>query len=77
MVSYFAARKEVCQLWREDLPSDFNTVLNAMRLGMRAVSDSEVIGYYRAVVSERQEFKEKGKNGIKRASMSSFHPLSF
>ncbi len=57
--SYFAARKEVCQLWREDLPSDFNTVLNAMRLGMRAVSDSEVIGYYRAVVSERQEFKRK------------------
>lgn len=57
--SYFAARKKVCLTWREDLQSDFNTVLNSIRYGMRGISDPEAIGYYKAVKSEKEEFRRK------------------
>src|SRR5690606_27354791 len=57
--SFFAARRTVCMLWAEDLPSDFNTVLNCVRLGYRAVSDEAVIGYYRDIKSGQSEFQRK------------------
>ncbi len=57
--SCFAARKTVCDPWREDLQSDFNTVLNSVRRGMRGVSDHEVRGYYRNVSSDGREFNRK------------------
>lgn len=57
--SFFAARRSVCMMWAEDLPSDFNTVLNCVRLGYRAVSDDKVIGYYRDIKSGQSEFHRK------------------
>jgi cellulose synthase/poly-beta-1,6-N-acetylglucosamine synthase-like glycosyltransferase len=57
--SFFAARRPVCMLWAENLPSDFNTVLNCARLGYRAVSDDAVIGYYRDIKKGQSEFQRK------------------
>lgn len=57
--SFFAARKEVCQDFSEDMQSDFRTVLNSIKLGLRAVSDHEAIGYYQDVSDEKREFDRK------------------
>jgi hypothetical protein len=52
-------RRTTCDPWREDLQSDFNSVLNSIRHGFRAVSDPEVVGCYRDLASDRQEFRRK------------------
>ena len=57
--SFFAARREVCAPWAEDLQSDFNTVLNSMRHGLRGVSDPDSIGYYKNITDERNEYQRK------------------
>lgn len=57
--SFFAARRGVCQNWAEDLQSDFNTLLNAIKMGLRGISDPKSIGYYKNVESEEQEFNRK------------------
>ncbi|MFX0135039.1 MAG: glycosyltransferase family 2 protein [Candidatus Hodarchaeota archaeon] len=57
--SFFAARREVCQNWAEDLQSDFNTLLNSIKIGLRGISDPGSIGYYKNVRSEKQEFNRK------------------
>lgn len=57
--SFFAARKEVCQDFSEDLQSDFRTVLSCMKLGLRGVSDPRAIGYYQDVSDEKKEFDRK------------------
>jgi glycosyltransferase involved in cell wall biosynthesis len=57
--SFFAMRREVCQDWATDLQSDFNTLLNTIKLGMRGVSDPESVGYYRTILDDQQEFDRK------------------
>jgi hypothetical protein len=57
--SFFAARREVCRCWASDRQSDFNTLLNAVRMGMRGVLDPDSVGYYRNVVDDRHEFQRK------------------
>lgn len=57
--SFFAARKQVCQDFSPDMQSDFRTLLNSMRLGLRGVSDGEVIGYYQDVADSSREFDRK------------------
>ena len=57
--SFFAARREVCLPWAENLPSDFNTVLNCVRKGYLAVSDDHVIGYYRDIKRGQSEYQRK------------------
>jgi glycosyltransferase involved in cell wall biosynthesis len=57
--SLFGARRAVCAPWRTDLQSDFNTLLNAVRHGLRGVSDPAVIGYYRNIAVERRELDRK------------------
>lgn len=57
--SFFAARREVCRHWAVDLPSDFHTVVNTVRMGLRAVIDSHSIGYYPDVADGTQEFQRK------------------
>jgi cellulose synthase/poly-beta-1,6-N-acetylglucosamine synthase-like glycosyltransferase len=57
--SFFAARREVCGRWAEDLPSDFNTVMSCVRLGLRAVADEAVIGYYQGIRRGQSEFERK------------------
>jgi hypothetical protein len=57
--SFFAARRAVCLPWAENLPSDFNTVLNCVRKGYIAVSDDRVIGYYRDIQRGQSEYQRK------------------
>jgi glycosyltransferase involved in cell wall biosynthesis len=57
--SFFAARAEVCRHWAPDLQSDFNSLLNAVKLGMKGISDPRSIGYYKNIADERKEFQRK------------------
>jgi glycosyltransferase involved in cell wall biosynthesis len=57
--SFFAARRTVCTPWAEDLQSDFNTLLNSMKAGLRGVSDSHSVGYYRNLTDEKKEYQRK------------------
>lgn len=57
--SFFAARKEVCKDWASDLQSDFNTLLNSVKIGLRGVSDPDSIGYYKNIADEKKEFDRK------------------
>jgi len=57
--SFFATRKEVCQDFSGELQSDFRTVLNSVKMGLRGVSDPQAIGYYRDVSEEEREFNRK------------------
>jgi cellulose synthase/poly-beta-1,6-N-acetylglucosamine synthase-like glycosyltransferase len=57
--SFFAARRSVCLPWAENLPSDFNTVLNCVRKGYIAVSDDRVIGYYSDIKRGQSEYQRK------------------
>jgi len=68
--SFFAARRRVCQQWDNRIPSDFGTALNCARLGMRAISDREVVGYYKNLADPSKEYRRKvrtvmrGMNGL-------------
>lgn len=57
--SFFAARRTVCTPWADDLQSDFNTLLNSMKAGLRGVSDSGSVGYYRNLTDEKKEYQRK------------------
>lgn len=57
--SLFAARRDVCQPWPVDLPSDFITMLNTLRHGLRGVSDPAVVGYYADLSDPSREYHRK------------------
>jgi cellulose synthase/poly-beta-1,6-N-acetylglucosamine synthase-like glycosyltransferase len=57
--SLFAARKEVCENFSSEMQSDFRTLLNSMRLGLRGIVDPKAIGYYRDIADQRKEFERK------------------
>lgn len=57
--SFFAARRLVCQDFSSEMQSDFRTLLNSMRLGMRGVSDPGAVGFYPDVADNRKEFDRK------------------
>lgn len=68
--SFFAARREVCRAaWSEDLQSDFNTVLNSMRMGLRGVADPDSIGYYVNLADERKEYERKVRTVLRGISV--------
>lgn len=57
--SFFAARRTVCSPWADDLQSDFNTLLNSMKAGLRGVSDPGSVGYYKNLTDEKKEYQRK------------------
>lgn len=57
--SFFAARAEVCRHWDIHSPSDFNTALNCARLGLRAVTAPDVLGYYTDLKDPKMEYQRK------------------
>ena len=57
--SFFAARKSVCQDFSEELDSDFRTLLNSVKKGLRGISDPLAIGYYRNISDQNLEFERK------------------
>ena len=67
--SFFAARREVCYSWAPDLQSDFNTLLNTVKLGMRGISDPQSIGYYENIADERKEFQRKVRTVLRGISV--------
>ncbi len=50
---------EVCQNWKEDLQSDFNTLLNSVVRGLRGVSDPDSEGFYKNLTDEKKEYERK------------------
>jgi len=79
--SFFAARRRVCVNWAPDRQSDFNTLLNAVQLGLRGVLDPLSIGYYRQISDARAEFQRKVRTVIRgmvvlRANAAMLNPLS-
>lgn len=67
--SFFAARREVCKNWAPDLQSDFNTLLNSVRHGLRGVSDPESIGYYKNIKDEKKEYDRKVRTVLRGISV--------
>lgn len=67
--SFFAARMEVCKDWAEDLQSDFNTVLNSVKLGLRGGLDPEALGYYANIADEKKEFDRKVRTVLRGLSV--------
>jgi glycosyltransferase involved in cell wall biosynthesis len=63
--SFFAARREVCEPWSVDLPSDFITLLNTLRRGMRGVSEPTALGFYQNVSDERREYGRKVRTVVR------------
>jgi len=57
--SFFAAKKEVCQDWPVNIPSDFNTLLNSIKKGFRGISDPQSLGIYTNIKDESKEFQRK------------------
>lgn len=57
--SFFAARKEVCRDFSGEMQSDFRTVLNSMKLGLRGVSDPASVGIYQDIADNKREFDRK------------------
>jgi hypothetical protein len=68
--SFFAARREVCHnAWSEELQSDFNTVLNSIRMGLRGVADPDSVGYYMNIADERKEYERKVRTVLRGISV--------
>lgn len=63
--AFFAARKEVCQDFSEDMQSDFRIVLNSIKLGFRGATDPRALGYYQDVADEKHEFDRKIRTVIR------------
>lgn len=57
--SFFAARRSICQKWDNRVQSDFGTALSCVQLGLRAVSDRRVIGYYKNIADSSKEYARK------------------
>ncbi|MCW8193292.1 glycosyltransferase family 2 protein [Proteobacteria bacterium 005FR1] len=72
--SFFAARKDVCQQWDIHSPSDFNTALNSARLGYKAVTAPDVLGYYRDLKDPSKEYARKIRTVIRGMTSLARHP---
>lgn len=63
--SFFAARREVCELWDIYSPSDFNTGLNCAKKGMVAITCPDVVGIYKDVKDPGLEYRRKRRTVIR------------
>jgi glycosyltransferase involved in cell wall biosynthesis len=57
--SFFAARRAVCDDFSSEMQSDFRTLLNSMRLGLRGICDPRAIGYYPDISEPKKEMDRK------------------
>src|SRR6267378_7302039 len=57
--SLFAARKEVCEDFSGEMQSDFRTVLNSVKMGLRGVSDPLAVGMYQDTADQTREWDRK------------------
>ena len=80
--SFFAARRTVCRVWASDLQSDFNTLLNSVRQGLRGVADPDSVGYYKNLADQRKEYERKVRTVVRgisvfMRSLSLLNPLRY
>ena len=71
--SFFAARRKVCDPWAVDLPSDFSTVLNTLRLGLRGISEPAAIGFYSNISDPRREYGRKVRTIVRGMTALAHH----
>jgi cellulose synthase/poly-beta-1,6-N-acetylglucosamine synthase-like glycosyltransferase len=71
--SFFAARKRVCQDFSADMQSDFRTLLNSIKLGLRGVCDPDAVGYYLDVSDPRKEMERKVRTVIRGMTVFFWH----
>jgi len=57
--SFFAARREVCMDFSANMQSDFRTLLNSMKMGLRGVIEPQAVGYYQDIADSSKEFDRK------------------
>ena len=57
--SFFAARRTVCKDFSGDMQSDFRTLLNCVKMGLRGVCDPLAKGTYFDVSDDKREFDRK------------------
>lgn len=67
--SFFAARRSVCRNWAPDLQSDFNTLLNSVRSGLRGVADPESVGIYKNLSDQKKEYERKVRTIVRGISV--------
>jgi glycosyltransferase involved in cell wall biosynthesis len=72
--SFFAARKVVCHPWDIHSPSDFNTAINSARLGFKAVTTPDVLGYYSDLKDPSKEYTRKIRTVIRGMTSLARHP---
>jgi cellulose synthase/poly-beta-1,6-N-acetylglucosamine synthase-like glycosyltransferase len=71
--SFFAARKEVCEQWDINSPSDFNTALNCARRGLRAVTAPDVLGFYKDLKDPAKEYQRKVRTVLRGITATALH----
>ena len=57
--SFFAVRRELCDIWEPEMSSDFHLPLHAMMRGLRTIVDPDCVGFYGVVRSEKIELQRK------------------
>ena len=72
--SFFAARREVCNPWDTQSPSDFNTAMNCARHGKVAISSDAVVGIYRDVANASAEYRRKWRTAVRGINALARHP---
>jgi len=72
--SFFAARRSVCAQWDIHSPSDFNTALNCARLGLRAVTAPDVLGFYKDLKDPAKEYLRKVRTALRGMTAIARHP---
>ena len=63
--SFFAARKTVCLDFSESMQSDFRTLLNSEKMGLRGISEPKAVGYYRDIADRSREFDRKVRTVVR------------
>jgi cellulose synthase/poly-beta-1,6-N-acetylglucosamine synthase-like glycosyltransferase len=63
--SLFAVRRELCDEWPTDVPSDLVVALRCARRGMKAISLPDVHGLYPDLKKESAEFARKRRTAVR------------
>ena len=63
--SLFAVRRELCDEWPTDVPSDFVVALRCARRGLKAISLPEVHGIYPDLKRDSAEFARKRRTAVR------------
>jgi glycosyltransferase involved in cell wall biosynthesis len=63
--SCFACRRKLCHGFQDGVPSDFVVMLNAIRKGLRGVSDEGVAVWYQTVSDPSREFSRKVRTVVR------------